>query len=112
MSADLPYRPRRRFSALTRRILAFNAIALLILLGGVLWVQSNRIGLVEERIAGIRDQALIVAGARPEYHPDPAPRRIQPEQGEPLLRPPLFAPPLPPPRVPPLGRPPARTQHV
>ena len=32
MSADLPYRPRRRFSALTRRILAFNAIALLILL--------------------------------------------------------------------------------
>ena len=46
MSADLPYRPRRRFSALTRRILFFNAIALLILLAGVFWVQSNRIGLV------------------------------------------------------------------
>ena len=86
MSADLPYRPRRRFSALTRRILAFNAIALLILLGGVLWVQSNRIGLVEERIAGIRDQALIVAGALAEYTADPERRAIEPMQAEPLLR--------------------------
>jgi two-component system, OmpR family, sensor histidine kinase ChvG len=86
MSADLPYRPRRRFSALTRRILAFNAIALLILLGGVLWVQSNRIGLVEERIAGIRDQALIVAGALAEYTTDPERRAIEPMQAEPLLR--------------------------
>jgi two-component system sensor histidine kinase ChvG len=86
MSADLPYRPRRRFSALTRRILFFNAIALLILLGGVLWVQSNRIGLVEERIAGIRDQALIVAGALAEYAADPDRRAIEPMQAEPLLR--------------------------
>jgi len=86
MSADLPYRPRRRFSALTRRILAFNAIALLILLGGVLWVQSNRIGLVEERVAGIRDQALVVAGALAEYTTDPERRAIEPMQAEPLLR--------------------------
>src|ERR1700704_4233037 len=86
MSADLPYRPRRRFSALTRRILFFNAIALLILLGGVLWVQSNRIGLVEERIAGIRDQALIVAGALAEYAADPDHRAIETMQAEPLLR--------------------------
>jgi len=86
MSADLPYRPRRRFSALTRRILAFNAIALLILLGGVLWVQSNRIGLVEERVAGIRDQALVVAGALAEYTTDPERRAIEPMRAEPLLR--------------------------
>jgi two-component system sensor histidine kinase ChvG len=86
MSADLPYRPRRRFSALTRRILFFNAIALLILLGGVLWVQSNRIGLVEERIAGIRDQALVVAGALAEYTADADRRAIEPMQAEPLLR--------------------------
>jgi two-component system sensor histidine kinase ChvG len=86
MSADLPYRPRRRFSALTRRILFFNVIALLILVGGVLWVQSNRIGLVEERIAGIRDQALIVAGALAEYAADPDRRTVQPTQAEPLLR--------------------------
>ena len=86
MSADLPYRPRRRFSALTRRILFFNVIALLILVSGVLWVQSNRIGLVEERISGIRDQALIVAGALAEYAADPDRRAIQPTQAEPLLR--------------------------
>jgi len=86
MSADLLYRPRRRFSALTRRILFFNAIALLILLGGVLWVQSNRTGLIEERISGIRDQALIIAGALAEYTADPDHRAVQPAQAEPLLR--------------------------
>ena len=86
MSADLPYRPRRRFSALTRRILFFNVIALLILVGGVLWVQSNRIGLVDERMSGIRDQALIVAGALAEYAPDPDRRSVQLNQAEPLLR--------------------------
>ena len=86
MSADLPYRPRRRFSALTRRILFFNVIALLILIGGVLWVQSNRIGLVEERVSGIRDQALIIAGALAEYAADPDRRTIETMQAEPLLR--------------------------
>ena len=86
MRADLPYRPRRRFSALTRRILFFNTIALLILLGGVLWVQSTRTGLVEERIAGIRDQALIVAGALAEYATAPERRAIEASQAEPLLR--------------------------
>jgi two-component system sensor histidine kinase ChvG len=85
MRADLPYRPRRRFSALTRRILAFNAIAFIILIAGVLWVQSNHAGLIEERIAGIRDQALIVAGALAEYTTDPERRAINPAQAEPLL---------------------------
>jgi two-component system sensor histidine kinase ChvG len=79
-------RPRRRFSALTHRILFFNAIALLILLGGVLWVQSNRTGLIEERIAGIRDQALIIAGALAEYAANPEQRSIEAAQAEPLLR--------------------------
>ena len=50
------------------------------------WVQSNRIGLVEERIAGIRDQALIVAGALAEYAADPDHRAIETAQAEPLLR--------------------------
>jgi two-component system sensor histidine kinase ChvG len=86
MKADLPYRPRPRFSALTRRILFFNAFALLILVAGVLWVQSNRVGLVEERISGIRDQALIVAGALAEYTADPNRRVVDPAQAEPLLR--------------------------
>lgn len=79
-------RPARRFSALTNRILFFNAIALLILLGGVLWVQSNRTGLVEERISGIRDQAVIIAGALAEYSANPELRMIETAQAEPLLR--------------------------
>jgi len=86
MRAELIYRPRRRFSALTRRILFFNAIALLILIGGVLWVQSTRTGLVEERISSIRDQALIVAGALAEYTAVPDRRAIETMQAEPLLR--------------------------
>jgi len=79
-------RPKRRFSALTQRILFFNAIALLILLGGVLWVQSNRTGLIEERIAGIRDQSLIIAGALAEYSANPEQRSVEAAQAEPLLR--------------------------
>ncbi|HEX5281848.1 MAG TPA: stimulus-sensing domain-containing protein [Micropepsaceae bacterium] len=79
-------RPARRFSALTQRILFFNAIALLILLGGVLWVQSNRTGLVQERISGIRDQAVIIAGAVAEYSANPELRTIETAQAEPLLR--------------------------
>lgn len=79
-------RPARRFSALTQRILFFNAIALLILLGGVLWVQSNRTGLIEERISGIRDQAVIIAGALAEYSANPELRAIETAQAEPLLR--------------------------
>ena len=86
MKAALPYLPRRRFSALTRRILAFNVIAFMILISGVLWVQSSRIGLVEERIAGIRDQALIVAGALAEYATNADRRTIETNQAEPLLR--------------------------
>ena len=54
---------RTHFSPLTRRIVFFNAFALLILIAGVLWVQSTGGGLVEERMAGIRDQAAIVGGA-------------------------------------------------
>ena len=91
MRATLPYLPRRRFSALTRRILSFNVIAFLILIVGVLYVQSSRIGLVEERIAGISDQALIVGGALAEYAADSDKRAIELNQAEPLLRP-LIAP--------------------
>jgi two-component system, OmpR family, sensor histidine kinase ChvG len=86
MRAEVPYRPHRRFSALTQRILFLNAFALFILMGGVLWVQSNRAGLIEERISGIRDQALIVAGALAEYTTVQDRRSIDPELAEPLLR--------------------------
>jgi two-component system sensor histidine kinase ChvG len=77
---------RARFSGLTRRIIFFNAFALLVFVAGVLWVQNNRAGLVDERIAGIRDQALIVAGALAEYTADPERRIIDLGTAEPLLR--------------------------
>jgi len=86
MSDDRPYHPPRRISPLTRRILFFNAFALFILIGGVLWVQSSRAGLVQERIAGIRDQALIVAGALAEYTAIQERRAVDTAQAEPLLR--------------------------
>jgi two-component system sensor histidine kinase ChvG len=78
--------PARRLSPLTRRILFFNAFALFILIGGVLWVHSSRSGLVQERIAGIRDQALIVAGALAEYTAVQERRTVDTAQAEPLLR--------------------------
>lgn len=86
MGSSARQRPPRRFSALTQRILFFNAIALLILLGGVLWVQSNRTGLIAERVSGIRDQALIIAGALAEYTANPELRTVETAQAEPLLR--------------------------
>jgi two-component system sensor histidine kinase ChvG len=77
---------RTHFSPLTRRIVFFNAFALLILIAGVLWVQSTGGGLVEERMAGIRDQAAIVGGALAEYSADSARRSIDLRTAEPLLR--------------------------
>ena len=40
------------FSALTWRILGFNALALIVLTGGVILVQVTGRGLVEERLCG------------------------------------------------------------
>ena len=77
---------RRRFSALTRRILFFNAIVLLFLFGGVILVQSTRVGLIDERLAGIKQQALIVAGTLAEYTTDENTRSIKTDEAEPLLR--------------------------
>ncbi len=50
------------FSALTWRILAFNALALIVLTGGVILVQASGRGLIEERLTSIHEQANIVAG--------------------------------------------------
>jgi two-component system sensor histidine kinase ChvG len=77
---------RTHFSPLIRRIVFFNAFTLLILIAGVLWVQSTGGGLVEERMAGIRDQAAIVGGALAEYSADSVRRSIDLRTAEPLLR--------------------------
>src|SRR5277367_1371851 len=77
---------RRRVSALSLRIIAFNALALVILIGGVLLVQSGSADLVDERLTGIKQQALIVAGTLAEYTADEDTRKIDVDRAEPLLR--------------------------
>ncbi len=77
---------RRRFSGLSWQIILFNAAALAILITGMLLVQSTRQGLVDERIAGIRQQASIVASTLAEYATRERDRTIAVHVAEPLLR--------------------------
>lgn len=57
-------KPRRRpFSALTGRIVALNIIALAFLVGGVLYLDQFRTGLVDTRLSALLTQAEVIAGA-------------------------------------------------
>ncbi|MEI9929826.1 MAG: sensor N-terminal transmembrane domain-containing protein [Rhizomicrobium sp.] len=79
--------PRRaRYSALTRRIVLVNTAVLLILIGGVIELQSLRIGLVDERLTGVETEAQIVASTLAEYATDPDTHTLNVKQAEPLLR--------------------------
>ena len=78
--------PRRQISSLSWQIIFFNAAALVILIAGVLFVQSTRVGLVDERMSGIKQQALIVASTLSEYATDERTRSIKDSSAEPLLR--------------------------
>ena len=73
------------FSALTWRILAFNALALIVLTAGVVLVQSSGRGLVEERINGVHQQAAIVASTLAAYAADSDSPTINTAEAEPLL---------------------------
>ena len=75
-----------RFSALTWRILGFNALALIVLTGGVILVQASGRGLVAERLNGIHQQAAIVAGTIAHYATDPNDHTLKVDEAEPLLR--------------------------
>ncbi len=81
-----PEPTHRRVSSLSWQILFFNAVALVILIGGVLLVQSTRVGLVDERMSGIKQEALIVAGTLAEYATEDKTRSINDTVAEPLLR--------------------------
>jgi len=61
-------------------------LALLILTGGVIGVQSSGRGLVEERLNSIQEQAAIVAGTLAEYATDPQTHTLRVAEAEPLLR--------------------------
>jgi two-component system, OmpR family, sensor histidine kinase ChvG len=58
---------RSRPSLLGRRIIYINLFVFLLLVAGVIAVQSNREGLVDERLTGIEEQARIVANTLAEY---------------------------------------------
>ena len=77
---------QRRFSALTWRIILFNGFALAVLIGGVVYVQASRVGLVDERLRSIRAQAQIAAGTIAEYATDEDTQRMKLDDATPLLR--------------------------
>ena len=77
---------RSRFSALARRIIFFNAIVLIVLIGSVLVVQTNGRSLIDERMSAIRQQALIVSNTLGEYTTDDERRAIKPQETETLLK--------------------------
>jgi len=74
------------FSALTWRILAFNALALIVLTTGVVLVQASGRGLVEERLNGVQQQAAIVANTLAEYAADSDSHMLKVEDAEHLLQ--------------------------
>ncbi|MGE0667718.1 MAG: stimulus-sensing domain-containing protein [Sphingomonadales bacterium] len=57
---------RLPFSGLTGRILLLNVIGLAVLVGGVLYVNQYRTGLIETRLTALRSQAEMLAGALAE----------------------------------------------
>lgn len=77
---------QRRFSALTWRIILFNGFALAVLIGGVIYVQASRVGLVDERLRSIRAQAQIAAGTIAEYATDEDTHSMKLDEATPLLR--------------------------
>jgi two-component system sensor histidine kinase ChvG len=57
-----------------------------VLTGGVILVQASGRGLVEERLAGIQQQAAIVAGTLAQYTTDDETKTLKVALAEPLLR--------------------------
>src|SRR5579862_5925782 len=85
--ATLGRNRRGRISAISRQIILINTIALAILIAGALFLQSRRAGLVDERMSGIRQEALIVGGAIAEYATrEPPLYSIDDAKAEPLLQ--------------------------
>jgi len=81
------FRRQRRFSPLTLRIILLNLIALVLLIGGVLYVNVSRISLIEERILSLKTQGAIMAAALAEGATEgPEATTINKESAIPLLR--------------------------
>ncbi len=81
------FRRKRRFSPLTLRIILLNLVALVLLIGGVLYVNVSRVSLIEERILSLKTQGAIMAAALAEGATEgPEATTINRESAIPLLR--------------------------
>ncbi|MFN3231432.1 MAG: stimulus-sensing domain-containing protein [Alphaproteobacteria bacterium] len=84
--ADDPYR-RLPFSGLSGRILLFNVIGLALLVGGILYVNQFRSGLIETRLSALEAEAILLAGALGETATGgPETTSVDIEMAAPLLR--------------------------
>ncbi len=70
------------FSSLTRRILFFNLAALVVLVGGILYLNQFREGLIDARVESLLTQGEIIAGRRLgfRYRSTPNSITIDPEK--------------------------------
>jgi two-component system sensor histidine kinase ChvG len=79
-------RRRRWLSSLWLRVLAPNVLALAILVGGILYLDQYRIGLVETKLAALRVQAELIAGALGESAGSEQRGRLELDEVNPLIR--------------------------
>jgi two-component system sensor histidine kinase ChvG len=75
-----------RHSVLRWRIILLNTIVFAILIAGVTWVQTSRVGLVDERTTGVEEEAKIIASTLAEYATVTDSRELNPKSSEELLR--------------------------
>lgn len=80
-----PLRKTQQYS-LRRQIFLINLAVFLLLIMGVIAVQSSREGLVDERLTGITDEARIVANTLAEYATDSETRTMAVQDAAPLMR--------------------------
>jgi len=76
----------KRYSGLAWRIVLFNGFALAVLIGGVIYVQSSRVGLVDERLRSIKAQAQMAAGTIAEFTTDEDTQQMKVDAAALLLR--------------------------
>lgn len=79
---------RRRFGSITTRILALNLLALLVLVGGLLYLDAFRDELIDAKIQALKTEGEIIAGALGEaaIGADPVERALDPAATRQLVR--------------------------
>jgi two-component system, OmpR family, sensor histidine kinase ChvG len=76
----------RRHSVLRWRIILLNTVVFAVLIAGVTWVQTSRVGLVDERMTGVEEEARVVAATLAEYATITDSRAINTQSAAELLR--------------------------